>query len=147
MFKRVNKKRVKRERKQQLEGAEEYLGLNDIDSDDSESSSSASGSASDDDSELSEQLNDFISVTETLETPIFSSEVEDGKKSCHICPGVLLKHERMAAVHLESNVGETAPIQLTPSSNLVIVVVIADAKKADRKTKSTILHHNSSNPS
>lgn len=115
MFKRVNKQRAKKERKEQLDEAEDYLGINEIDSDDS---SSSSGSDSEEGSEQPPQDESFISVAEALDAPIFSSELDEDTKSCYICPRVLLKHDKMAEVHLESNVGRSTllfPITLSDS--------------------------------
>jgi hypothetical protein len=103
MFKRVIKQRIKKEHKKELEDANDYLGLNDVDSDDSDSSSSDDTNSQ----EFNPEDESSISVTQALDTPIFSSEIDEDTKSCYICPRVLLKNEKMVTVHLESNVGKS----------------------------------------
>lgn len=107
MFKRVNKQKLKRDRKLEEQEEESYLGINEIDSDDSESSTSGSESG-DDGSEGHEQLPEgVITVKEALKDPIYSSELNEDIKSCYTCPRVLLKNEKMVSDHLAANVGQS----------------------------------------
>ncbi len=45
-----------------------------------------------------------ISITEAMLNPIYTSPTHPDQKQCAVCPGKLLKHDRMAEVHCASKV-------------------------------------------
>lgn len=126
MFKRVEKRRRKRQEEDDLgldEEKKEILGIHDTDSDESDSDSedhqSTDGGEEDDldgfDGELSDQEESEpqsddhvdekppITVQEALRDPLYIVSLQPVIKACIVCPGKLLKSTKMVDLHKKSN--------------------------------------------
>jgi hypothetical protein len=119
MFKRIEKRRRKKEEEDNLgldENAKEILGMHDTDSDESDSNASSNGFVPKDVEDVevhdldSEDVSDkeddrpSISVRDALRSPIYVVSVALDARSCVVCPGKTLKNSQMAAVHEHSDV-------------------------------------------
>ena len=135
MFKRVEKRRRKQEKEEELGltgEMKEVLGMHDTDSDESDSSSgdSSDSGGSDDEGAVAphgvedEQVDDEIdeeddeeesgdelshsipqmSVTETMQDPVYIFSTDPDVMACALCPGKLLKNTTMADIHKSSKV-------------------------------------------
>jgi hypothetical protein len=124
MFKRVDKRRRKKEEEQKLgldEGVKEILGIHDTDSEESDSDSDsdegeeeesvAEESVADDeemnsgeeDEDEEEEEDPSITVSEALKDPLYIVSVLPDIKACIVCPGKLLKSTKMVELHRTSN--------------------------------------------
>lgn len=130
MFKRVEKRRLKKEEEEELgldEDMKEILGMHDTDSEESASDSDDSGDDDDDkeegqgdeneeqsgaegesgaedeedDGEDEEDPN--VTVTQALKDPVYVVSVLPEVKACIVCPGKLLKGAKMVQLHRISN--------------------------------------------
>ncbi|KAF9243437.1 hypothetical protein BU15DRAFT_59821 [Melanogaster broomeanus] len=120
MFKRVERKRKKREEDETLqldEDVKEMIGLNDTDSDESESDSAGN---SENDAGSEEGMENLgvgdegasegmdmeeeppILVAEALKDPIYLISLEPTAHGCMLCKGKLIKGAEMAVVHRNS---------------------------------------------
>jgi hypothetical protein len=122
MFKRVDKRRRKKEEEKNLgldEEVKEILGIQDTDSEESESDSDSdegeeednavdeeviSGEEDNDDEEDDEEEEDpSITVSQALKDPLYIVSILPDVKACIVCPGKLLKSVKMAQLHRTSN--------------------------------------------
>jgi len=128
MFKRIEKRRKKKEEEDQLgldEDMKDVLGIQDTDSDETDSDSDLSASAAeigDDDDEdrdggeshggIGSDGNDEdrdtmeeppITVREALRDPLYNVSLQPEIKACIVCPGKLLKGAKMVDIHKKSN--------------------------------------------
>ncbi|KAH0833068.1 hypothetical protein J3R83DRAFT_12059 [Lanmaoa asiatica] len=123
MFKRVERKRKRREEGEELcldQDTREIMGLNDTDSDESDSGSEHESAQSDDSvadiGEDKDQEEDAasedeginedvpISVTEALKDPIYLISLDPPVHGCVLCKGKLIKNAGMATAHKNANV-------------------------------------------
>ena len=142
MFKRVEKRRRRQEKEEELgldEETKEVLGLHDTDSDESDTSSSSEnegsqaeeapvsdgeeqdndelvdglGEADDcDDEESNQDKLPEMSVTAAVADPVYLVSLDPETKACILCPGKLLKNATMADVHRASKVSQTSQLIL-----------------------------------
>ena len=120
MFKRVDKRRRKREEEEQLgldEEVKEILGIQDTDSEESESDSDDgeeeeesvadeelnSGEDEDDEEDDEEEEHPSITVGQALKDPLYNVSVLPDVKTCIVCPGKVLKSVKMVQLHRTSN--------------------------------------------
>ena len=120
MFKRVDKRRRKKEEEDKLgldEEVKEILGIQDTDSEESESDSDSDegqqeeesiadeemNSGEDDDDDDDEEEDPSITVGQALKDPLYNVSVLPDIKACIVCPGKLLKSVRMVQLHRTSN--------------------------------------------
>ena len=121
MFKRVDKRRRKKEEEDKLgldEEVKEILGIQDTDSEESESDSEEEESVADeemnsgedeekeeeDDEEDDDEGEDpSITVGQALKDPLYNISVLPDIKACIVCPGKLLKSVKMVQLHRTSN--------------------------------------------
>lgn len=142
MFKRVEKRRRKQEKEEELGltgEMKEVLGMHDTDSDESDSSLSGSdsdsggsdvevapipgdaeedqhsdGDGEEEEEEEEEEDQDTVdlrsysipkmSVTETIQDPVYIISSDREVMACALCPGKLLKNRTMAEIHKSSKV-------------------------------------------
>lgn len=121
MFKRVERKRKKREEDEELNPDEDMRGTMRLDDTDSDESDSGSDSAQSDDSDVEtgggrNQEEDVaskdedvgedppISVAEALKDPIYLVSFDPAVYGCVMCKGKLIKNAEMAAAHKNANV-------------------------------------------
>lgn len=113
MFKRVEKRRRRKEEEAESglnEELKEIMGFNDTDSDESTSESESSdgeGESEDEEGGLAQDEDDEddpkITVSQALLDPIFVVSLFPEVKACIVCPGKHLKGEKMAELHRTSN--------------------------------------------
>jgi hypothetical protein len=123
MFKRVDKRRRKKEEEDKLgldEEVKEILGIQDTDSEESVSDSDSdsdegqqeeesvadeemNSGEDDDDEEEDEEEDPSITVGQALKDPLYNVSVLPDIKACIVCPGKLLKSIRMVQLHRTSN--------------------------------------------
>ncbi|TFK75172.1 hypothetical protein BDN72DRAFT_561700 [Pluteus cervinus] len=126
MFKRVQKRQKKKEEEEELgldEEMKEIMGLQDTDSEESSSDSGNEGEEAQEDRQdeedeealpnfaeeggESDEGEDFetdsITVPEAVKDPVYVVSVQPAVRACIICPGKVLKDEKMVKVHLSSN--------------------------------------------
>ena len=118
MFKRVDKRRRKKEEEDKLgldEEVKEILGIQDTDSEESESDSDSDEGQQEEESIADEEMNSgedddddeeedpSITVGQALKDPLYNVSVLPDIKACIVCPGKLLKSVRMVQLHRTSN--------------------------------------------
>lgn len=119
MFKRVDKRRRKKEDEERLgldEEVKEILGIQDTDSEESTSESDSDEGEekenatdkemegeSDDDEEEEEEEYPSITVNQALKDPLYIVSILPDVKACIVCPGKLLKSVKMVQLHTTSN--------------------------------------------
>jgi hypothetical protein len=138
MFKRVEKRRRKKDEEDKLglgDDMKEILGLQDTDSDESESDSDSDsyqgivreeeeveesnetkGSVEQsvsEDSDWEDVEETPISVLEALRDPIYIVSIHTDIKACIVCPGKLLKNPQMTASHTKSKASPSFPLSNT----------------------------------
>ena len=122
MFKRVERKRKRREEDEELgldQNTKGIMGLNDTDSDESDSGLEDESAQSDDsDADTGEDGNQEeratsedegvedlpISVAEALKDPIYLISLDPTIHGCVLCKGKLIKNTGMATTHKNANV-------------------------------------------
>jgi hypothetical protein len=124
MFKRVEKRRRKKEEEEELgldDDAKEVFGIHDTDSDESESDSESEQDDEGTDDGRERGLNErdegggssdsdgnedkpSMTVREALQDPLHVVSLDGDVKSCIVCPGKLLKTEKMIKLHSSSHV-------------------------------------------
>ena len=108
MFKRVEKRRRRKEEEAETslnEELKEIMGFNDTDSDESTSESDSSDEEGEfaQDDEGDDEGDPKISVSQALLDPIFVVSLFPEVKACMVCPGKQLKGEKMVELHRISN--------------------------------------------
>ena len=120
MFKRVDKRRRKKEEEQKLgldEEVKEIFGIQDTDSEESDSDSDPGdgeeepeeeNSGADEEIDPGEDEDDAeedpsITVSQALKDPLYVVSVLPDVKACIVCPGKLLKTVKMVQLHRTSN--------------------------------------------
>ena len=118
MFKRVDKRRRKKEEEDKLgldEEMKEILGIQDTDSEESESESDddddeeeepegdVDGELVGEDEDEEEEEDPSITVSQALKDPVYIVSILPDIKACIICPGKLLKSVKMVQLHRTSN--------------------------------------------
>ncbi|KAI6108039.1 hypothetical protein F5141DRAFT_1120303 [Pisolithus sp. B1] len=97
MFKRVEKRRKRRDEEERLgldEETKEILGLNETDSDESDT-----GSESGEDDRAGDDLLSPISIEEALKNPVYLISLDPTVHGCILCKGKIIKNAEMAVVH------------------------------------------------